>query len=29
MRPLAEALPDLFAAGDDKTYVLALLNPSE
>ena len=28
-KPLAEALPDLFGADDDRTYLLALLNPSE
>ncbi len=28
-KPLAEVLPDLFGVGDDKTYLLALLNPSE
>jgi hypothetical protein len=27
--PLADALPDLLAAGDEKSYLLALLNPSE
>lgn len=29
LRPLAEALPELFAADGRKTYLLALLNPSE
>ena len=28
-KPLAAALPDLFGADDDRTYLLALLNPSE
>ena len=28
-RPLADALPELFGAGGEKTYLLALLNPSE
>lgn len=28
-KPLADALPDLLAADGDKTYLLALLNPSE
>ncbi len=28
-KPLADALPDLFAADTEKTYLLALLNPSE
>lgn len=28
-KPLANAMPDLFAAGTEKTYLLALLNPSE
>lgn len=28
-KPLADALPDLFAAGGEKSYLLSLLNPSE
>jgi hypothetical protein len=28
-KPLADAMPDLFAAGGEKSYLLALLNPSE
>ncbi|GAA1439214.1 hypothetical protein GCM10009641_46370 [Mycobacterium cookii] len=28
-KPLAAALPDLFGGGEDRTYLLALLNPSE
>lgn len=28
-KPLADVLPELFGAEDDKTYLLALLNPSE
>lgn len=29
LKPLADALPALFGADDDRTYLLALLNPSE
>ncbi len=28
-KPLADALPDLFGAAGDRTYLLAILNPSE